>query len=129
MLLTELEARNFRNLRGNTVCGPGLNILLGDNGQGKTNWLECIHILATTRSFRTSKLSEAIRFDEVSALLVCKIRVSDDRNHELRAVLDGNTKAFSVNGKRETVNCGSGRAEQGSVRTWLFCAVRRYCCG
>jgi len=103
MLLTELGAQNFRNLRGNTVCGPGLNILLGDNGQGKTNWLECIHILATTRSFRTAKLSEAIRFDEGSALLVGKIRVSDEISHELRAVLEGNTKAFSVNGKRETI--------------------------
>lgn len=103
MLLTELEARNFRNIKGNTDCGPGLNILLGDNGQGKTNWLECIHILATTRSFRTSKLSEAIRFDEGSALLVGKIRLSEDINHELRAVLEGNSKAFSVNGKRETI--------------------------
>lgn len=103
MLLTELGARNFRNLKGNAVCGPSLNILLGDNGQGKTNWLECIHILATTRSFRTSKLSEAIRFDEGSALLVGKIRVSEEITHELRAVLEGNSKAFSVNGKRETI--------------------------
>jgi DNA replication and repair protein RecF len=103
MLLTELEARMFRNLKGNAVCGASLNILLGDNGQGKTNWLECIHILATTRSFRTSKLAEAIRFDEGSALLLGKIRVSDEINHELRVVLEGNTKAFSVNGKRETI--------------------------
>ncbi len=103
MLLTELEARNFRNVRGKTVCGSGLNILLGDNGQGKTNWLECIHILATTRSFRTSKLSESIRFDEPSALLVGKIQVSEDIAHELRAVIEGTSKAFSVNGKRETI--------------------------
>lgn len=103
MLLTELEARNFRNLRGNTVCGTGLNILLGDNGQGKTNWLECIHILATTRSFRTSKLSEAIHFDEASGLLVGRIQVSDEIFHELRVVLEGSSKAFSVNGKRETI--------------------------
>lgn len=103
MLLTELQARNFRNLRGETGCGTGLNILLGDNGQGKTNWLEAIFLLATTRSFRTAKLSEAIRFDEASALLVGKIRVSDQIEHELRIVLDGNTKAFSVNGKRESI--------------------------
>jgi len=103
MLLTELEARNFRNLRGNTGCGPGLNILLGDNGQGKTNWIEAIYLLATTRSFRTAKLSEAIRFDEASSLVVASVRISDDITHELRVVLDGNTKAFSVNGKRESV--------------------------
>lgn len=103
MLLTELEARNFRNLRGNTGCGPGLNILLGDNGQGKTSLLEAIHLLATTRSFRTAKLSEAIAFDETSAVVVGKVSVSDEIQHELRAVLEGNSKAFAVNGKRETI--------------------------
>jgi DNA replication and repair protein RecF len=103
MLLTELEARGFRNLRGKTGCGPGLNILLGDNGQGKTSWLEAIHLLATTRSFRTSKLSEAISFEEDSAMVVGKVSVSDEIQHELRAILEGNSKAFAVNGKRETI--------------------------
>ena len=98
MLLTELEARGFRNLRGNTGCGPGLNILLGDNGQGKTSWLEAIHLLATTRSFRTTKLSEAITFDEASAVVVGKVLISDEIEHELRAVLEGKSKAFAVNG-------------------------------
>ena len=102
MLLTELEARGFRNLRGNAVCGDGLNILLGDNGQGKTNWLEAIYLLATTRSFRTAKLSEAINFDEGMAVVVGKVLQAKDIRHELRVVLEGNTKAFSVNGKRET---------------------------
>jgi DNA replication and repair protein RecF len=104
MLLTELEARGFRNLRGNAVCGDGLNILLGDNGQGKTNWLEAIYLLATTRSFRTAKLSEAINFDEGLAVVVGKVFRSKDIRHELRVVLEGNAKAFSVNGKRETVS-------------------------
>ena len=101
MLLTELEARGFRNLRGNAVCGDGLNILLGDNGQGKTNWLEAIYLLATTRSFRTAKLSEAINFDEGMAVVVGKVLQSREIQHELRVVLEGNAKAFSVNGKRE----------------------------
>ena len=103
MLLTELEARGFRNLRGNAVCGDGLNILLGDNGQGKTNWLEAIYLLATTRSFRTAKLSEAINFDEGLAVVVGRVFQSKEILHELRVVLEGNAKAFSVNGKREAV--------------------------
>lgn len=103
MLLTELEARNFRNLRGKAVCGAGLNILLGDNGQGKTNWLEAVYLLATTRSFRAAKLSEAICFDVDSALVVGRVRVSEEIEHELRVVLEGNTKAFSVNGKKESI--------------------------
>ena len=103
MLLTELEARGFRNLGGKTACGDGLNILLGDNGQGKTNWLEAIYLLATTRSFRTAKLSETINFDEGLAVVVGRIFRSKDIQHDLRVVLEGNAKAFSVNGKRETV--------------------------
>ena len=103
MLLTELEARGLRNLRGNAVCGDGLNILLGDNGQGKTNWLEAIYLLATTRSFRTAKLSEAINFDEGLAVVVGRVFQSQEIVHELRMVLEGNAKSFSVNGKRETI--------------------------
>jgi len=40
MLLESLEAHCFRNLSGKASWGAGLNILYGDNGQGKTNWLE-----------------------------------------------------------------------------------------
>src|SRR5687768_2173648 len=47
MLLESLEVLNFRNLRGNIRFAPGLNILAGENGQGKTNWLEAIGVLAS----------------------------------------------------------------------------------
>lgn len=103
MLLESIEAQNFRNLGGNLPCGRGLNILLGDNGQGKTNWLEAIHILATTRSFKTSKLLETISFDEETAIIHGRVRQSEEIVREMRLVLQGNTKAFTVNGKRETI--------------------------
>ena len=109
MLLTELGVRDFRNLRGNIACGGDLNILLGDNGQGKTNWLEAIYLLATTRSFRTSKLIEAVRFDEKVAVVSGKVRQSEDITRELRAVIEGNTKSFAVNGKREPVQSYLGQ--------------------
>ena len=60
MLLELLEAQNCRNLNGKIVCGKGLNIIFGENGQGKTNWLEAIYLLATTKSFKTARLTEAI---------------------------------------------------------------------
>jgi recombinational DNA repair ATPase RecF len=64
MLLESLEAHCFRNLSGKVSWGAGLNIIYGDNGQGKTNWLEAIYLLATSKSFRTQKPQEAVRFDE-----------------------------------------------------------------
>jgi recombinational DNA repair ATPase RecF len=50
MLLAAIEATNFRNLIGKIEWGPRLNIIYGNNGQGKTNWLEAIHVLARTKS-------------------------------------------------------------------------------
>lgn len=53
MRLVTLQARNFRNLeRLELACGPRLNILVGNNGQGKTNILESIYVLGQLRSFR-----------------------------------------------------------------------------
>ena len=103
MLLESIEIENFRNLDGSVHCGHGLNILVGFNGQGKTNWLEAIHILATTRSFKTAKLHETIRFGEDTAIIRGRVRQSEDIHRDLQAALQGNTKTFLVNGKRETL--------------------------
>ena len=103
MQLSSVEATNFRNISGQIAFGEGLNLLIGDNGQGKTNWLEAIAILATTRSFRTAKLSEAIRFEKEMAVIDGTVRVSGEITRELRALIEDRVKQFAVNGKRETV--------------------------
>jgi len=69
MLLAAIEATNFRNLSGRIEWGPRLNIIYGNNGQGKTNWLEAIYLLARTKSFRTQRLQEAIKFGEQLAIV------------------------------------------------------------
>ena len=101
MILESLEVENFRNLSGKIFWGPGLNIIYGDNGQGKTNWLEAIHTLSRTRSFRTQRLQESIRFGEQSAFIDGQVSVGEDLRRELRISLRENTKSISVNGKRE----------------------------
>jgi DNA replication and repair protein RecF len=103
MQLSSVEATNFRNISGQIAFGEGLNLLIGDNGQGKTNWLEAISILATTRSFRTAKLSEAIRFEKEMAVIDGIVRVSGEITRELRALIEDRVKQFAVNGKRESV--------------------------
>lgn len=56
MILRSLESRSFRNLRsGRLTLHPSINIFVGDNGEGKTNLLEAIYFLATTKSFRTAR--------------------------------------------------------------------------
>lgn len=104
MQLEHVEAHNFRNLEGKIVFSNGLNIFLGENGQGKTNWLEAISVLASTRSFKTAKLSEAIRFGEELAIVRGLVRQSEGITRELQAAIQPNSKAFSVNSKRISVN-------------------------
>lgn len=103
MLLELLEAQNFRNLNGKIVCGKGLNIIFGENGQGKTNWLEAIYLLATTKSFKTTRLTEAIKFEEELAIIRGNVRQSEGIMRTLQVALQGNSKILSLNNKRETV--------------------------
>jgi DNA replication and repair protein RecF len=103
MLLESLEAVCFRNLTGKITCRGGLNILVGENGQGKTNWLEAIYFLATARSFRTAKLSEAVSFGESLAIVRGSVRESPEIVRELQASVQQNVKALAINGKKESV--------------------------
>jgi DNA replication and repair protein RecF len=103
MLLESLEVHNFRNLSGKVSWGGGLNIIYGDNGQGKTNWLEAIYLLATTKSFRTQRLQEAILFGEELAVVRGRVAQSLEVRREMQVNLQGSTKSISINGKRESV--------------------------
>lgn len=103
MLLESLELQNFRNASGKIFCGEKLNIITGDNGQGKTNWLEAIYLLATTKSFRTAKLHEAIRFDEELAIIRGTVQQSAEIHRAMQIALQANSKTLTVNGKREPV--------------------------
>ena len=107
MLLAEIEATNFRNLSGKIVWGSNLNIIYGNNGQGKTNWLEAIYLLARTKSFRTQRLQESIKFGEQVAVVRGKVTSasSSDRvagiERDLQVTLHDNSKTIFVNTKRE----------------------------
>jgi DNA replication and repair protein RecF len=103
MLLESIEVHNFRNLGGEIFWGEGLNVISGENGQGKTNWLEAIYILATSKSFRTQKPQEAIRFGENLSVVRGRVARAEDVHRDLQVTLQGSSKTLSVNGKRETV--------------------------
>ena len=103
MLLAEIEATNFRNLSGKISWGPQLNIIYGNNGQGKTSWLEAIHILARTKSFRTQRLQETIRFGEHIATINGRVTAGVNLERNLQVTLQDNAKTILVNSKRETL--------------------------
>jgi len=101
MILDAIAVNNFRNLSGKISWGPGLNIIHGNNGQGKTNWLEAIHTLSRTKSFRTQRLQESIRFGEDNASIAGQVSSGNDLHRDLLITLKENTKSICVNGKRE----------------------------
>jgi DNA replication and repair protein RecF len=61
-MLSRLSARTFRNLEPlDLALAPGRHLLLGGNGAGKTSLLEAAYALATTKSFRTSRIADCAR--------------------------------------------------------------------
>jgi DNA replication and repair protein RecF len=67
LILRSITTDQFRNLlAGDVAFHPTANILVGRNGQGKTNLLEAIYFLATTKSFRTSRVASLFRHGAAS---------------------------------------------------------------
>ncbi len=62
--------QSYRNLADDTVClARGVNLVLGDNGQGKSNLLEAVAVLGNLRSFRSPSLRACVRHGNRAAAL------------------------------------------------------------
>ena len=87
MRLCDLKLRNFRNYEEVSLqFDPGVNLILGENAQGKTNLLEALFYLSAGHGFRTRKEAELIRFGADFADLESTVACAD-RERTLRAVL------------------------------------------
>ena len=68
MIIKKLRLNNFRNYEELEIdFSDGVNILFGDNAQGKTNILEAVFLAATTKSLRGSRDRDMIRFGQEEA--------------------------------------------------------------
>lgn len=94
MEINSLQVENFRNLKTQKIdFSPGLNVLYGDNAQGKTNTLEAIYFTTIGRSPRTRRDQECINFNQKHAQL--KITFSRTRVRQtLSATLEPAGKGF-----------------------------------
>lgn len=107
MILRSIQTQNFRNLTADPVhFHPAANIVVGSNGQGKTNLLEAIYFLATTKSFRTARVASLFRFDS-NATFVSGLVHRDGIDRTLSIGLEsGETKkrVLQINSERVTLS-------------------------
>ena len=99
MWLEQVTLRHFRNIPAAEVeLSPQVTVLVGDNGQGKTNFLEAVYALATLRPLRAQRPSELIQAGEREA--VVEGRVQAEVGHHLRLRLRPGQREEQVDGKR-----------------------------
>ena len=100
MRIKKLKVENFRNLENLDIeFSEGINIIYGNNAQGKTNIIESIYIFSFGKSFRANKDIELLKFDKEYFLSNIKI-MKKDRELEMDFGFDkiSNKKMIKVNG-------------------------------
>ena len=100
MRIKRLKVENFRNLEKLDIeFSDGVNIIYGNNAQGKTNIIEAIYIFSFGKSFRANRDIELLKFDEEYFLSNIEI-MKKDRELEMDFGFDklSNKKMIKVNG-------------------------------
>ena len=100
MYLSTLKLRNFRNHADPFFeFGEGINVLLGDNGQGKTNVIEAISYLCLTKSFHSSADALAVMFGQDLFEIDGVVISGHGGDHRVRVAYQQSTgeKVFSIN--------------------------------
>lgn len=102
VVIERLRLRQFRNYAELELePASGMNVLVGANAQGKSNLLEAVYLLSTTKSFRASRDSEAIRAGDSEAEVAATVRRSDGGSADVAITLGaGERKLARINGAR-----------------------------
>lgn len=102
--IKKLQTKNFRNLKDNVFeFYPGINCILGENGNGKTNLLEAIHLITNKKSFRkNTSYSQMINIEGENPEIVIQsvFEFSDDLQTYSLRMTDGLEERF-LNSKPE----------------------------
>ncbi len=98
MTVNSVKIKNFRNISDlNFTADNGVNVIYGENAQGKTNILESIWLFTGCKSFRGAKDNELIKFDEDFAKI--GLNFSDNvREKKSEILISDKKKTASLNG-------------------------------
>lgn len=99
MIIQSLELKDYRNYRSLSIeFNKNINILFGNNAQGKTNILEALYMCATTKSHKGSKDKEMILFEQDEAHLRLYLQ-KKEISHKIDMHLKKNkTKGVAIDG-------------------------------
>jgi DNA replication and repair protein RecF len=115
MVIRSLQLHNFRNYATQHIELPaGLIALIGDNGQGKTNLLEALCVLATTKSPLVERDRELIRWEQSEARLAAQIELEGGRG-ETRYL----EYSWRASGNTITKEMRAGGLPQSVIGEWL----------
>ncbi|MDG4868435.1 DNA replication and repair protein RecF [Guyparkeria sp. 1SP6A2] len=96
--LTQLQVERFRNIESARLePAPGINLISGANGAGKTSLLEAIHTLSLGRSFRGNNPGDLIRHGADGFLVRAGLREGlSERDHQLALFRDRKTLTLRI---------------------------------
>lgn len=102
MKIKELKLLYFRNYTSlNIELHPSLNVLVGNNANGKTNIIESIFCLALGKSYRTKSDSECIMFGETATAMSCVLN-KNDKNLDIMLGINNKGKSAKIGGVKKT---------------------------
>jgi DNA replication and repair protein RecF len=118
--LSGLALRHFRNLHNQDVELPPEGVaLIGDNAQGKSNFLEAIYYLETLRSFRGARDEQMVAFGQ-DVFRVVGSTEADEADEGMGGEV---TAAFQRKGKRKKVSVDGAEPDRMSDALGRLCAV------
>ena len=102
MKIKSLKLLYFRNyLSTNIDAHPSLNVLVGNNANGKTNIIESIFCLALGKSYRTKSDSECIMFGETATAMSCVVS-KNNKNLDIMLGINNKGKSAKIAGVKKT---------------------------
>jgi len=102
-VIKKAEFYNFRNYQNLFLnLGSNLNVFIGDNGQGKTNFVEGINLLLTGDYLRSKKISDLVYLNQKQSYIACEWVEKTNKTTELRLTLNNNKKTHYIDQKQVT---------------------------